>query len=64
MDQCVVDVTAVPEVRVGDEVVLLGCQGSEEISVDEIANWADTISYEIFTGISARLRRIYVTTEL
>jgi len=63
MDQCVVDVTAVPEVKVGDEVVLLGCQGSEEITADEIANWADTISYEVFTGIWTGLRRIYVAAE-
>jgi len=60
MDQCIVDVTAVPGVKVGDEVVLLGSQGSEEINVDEIACWANTISYEVFTGIWTGLPRIYV----
>jgi len=60
MDQCVVDVTTVPEVKVGDEVVLLGRQGSEEINADEIANWADTISYEVLIRISPRLPRIYL----
>jgi len=60
MDQCVIDVTSVPEVEVGNEVVLLGHQGSEEITVDEIANWANTISYEVFTGIWTGLCRIYV----
>ena len=60
MDQCVVDVTTVPEVEVGDEVVLLGRQGSEEINADEIANWADTISYEVVSRISPRLPRIYL----
>jgi len=63
MDQCVVDVTDVAEVRVGDEVVLLGRQGSEEITAEEIANWANTISYEVFTGIWTGLPRIYVATE-
>jgi len=61
MDQCVIDVTSVPEVGVGDEVVLLGHQGSEEIGVDEIANLADTISYEVFTGIWTGLCRVYVS---
>jgi len=59
MDQCIVDVTDVPEVKVGDEVVLLGRQGSDEISVDEIANWADTINREILAGIRTDLHRIY-----
>ncbi len=59
MDQCVVDVSTVPKVKVGDEVVLLGCQGSEEISADEIANWSNTISYEVLAGIGAGLCRIY-----
>jgi len=61
MDQCIVDVTTVPEVKVGDEVVLLGYQGSQEINADEIANWADTISNEVFTRVGAGLRRIYIT---
>ncbi|MBA7625600.1 Alanine racemase 1 [subsurface metagenome] len=60
MDQCIIDVTTVPGVKVGDEVVLLGSQGSEEINVDEIACWANTISYEVFTGIWTGLPRIYV----
>jgi len=60
MDQCIVDVTAVPGVKVGDEVVLLGSQGSEEITIDEIAGWANTISYEVFTGIWTGLPHIYL----
>lgn len=60
MDQCIVDVTAVPGVKVGDEVALLGSQGNEEINIDEIACWANTISYEVFTGIWTGLPRIYV----
>jgi alanine racemase len=47
MNLTMVDVTDLPEPQVGDEVVLLGRQGQEEISADEIAAWMDTISYEV-----------------
>jgi alanine racemase len=47
MNLTLVDVTDLPEVRVGDEAVLLGQQGEEEISADEVAGWMDTISYEV-----------------
>ncbi len=59
MDQVVVDVTGVPGADVGDEAVLIGAQGKERITSDQMAAWADTISYEIFCGISARVPRIY-----
>jgi len=59
MDMIMVDVTDLPKVSVGDEVVLLGRQGSESISVEELAKKCDTISYEIFCGISKRMPRIY-----
>ncbi|WP_028317340.1 alanine racemase [Desulfobulbus elongatus] len=47
MNLTLVDVTDLPEPKVGDEVVLLGRQGQEEIGADEIAGWMDTISYEV-----------------
>ena len=59
MDMIAVDVTDIPHIQVGDEVVLLGRQGDDEITAEEIAEWAGTISYEILTGISARVPRIY-----
>jgi alanine racemase len=59
MDMCMVDVTAV-DAKLGDEVVLLGAQGGERITADELASWAGTISWEIFTGISKRVPRVYV----
>jgi len=59
MDMIAVDVTDIPEAQVGDETVLLGCQGNDEISAQQLADWADTISYEILTGISGRVPRIY-----
>lgn len=60
MDQCMIDVTNVPNAKVGDEVVLIGRQGSEEITADEVANWAGTISYEVLLAISARVPRVYL----
>lgn len=60
MDQFMVDVTDVPEVSVGEEVVLIGKQGSEEVTADELANLLGTINYEIVCMISKRVPRIYV----
>jgi len=47
MDQCMIDVTNIPQVEIGDEVVLWGRQGQEEITVEEIADKIKTINYEI-----------------
>jgi alanine racemase len=58
MDQILVDVTALPEVEVGEEVVLIGRQGDEEISAAELAEKAGTIAWEIFTGIGPRVVRV------
>jgi len=60
MDQCMVDVTDIPGVDEGDEVVLLGSQGEESIDADEIAEWAGTISYEVLLSFSSRVPRVYV----
>lgn len=60
MDMTMVDVTALPEVRVGDEAVLIGRQGDEEITADEVAELAGTISYEILCRIGPRVPRIYM----
>jgi alanine racemase len=60
MDLCMVDVTDIPEIAVGDEVVLLGRQGDVEISADELARRLDTISYEVFCGVSSRVPRLYL----
>lgn len=60
MDLTMADVSALPKVAVGDEVVLMGQQGTEEISVAEVAAWAATIPWEVFTGIGSRVARVYV----
>ncbi len=59
MDQCLCDVTHIPDVSIGDEVVLIGKQGEQEITADEVANKIGTISYEVLCGINANVRRIY-----
>jgi alanine racemase len=57
MDQIMVDVTGVPGVRAGTEVVLIGRQGRDEIRVGELAGWANSIPWEIFTGLGSRVER-------
>lgn len=60
MDQIVVDLQDVGDPRPGDEAVLLGCQGNECITADEWAEITGTINYEIVTGVSARVPRVYL----
>jgi len=60
MDLTMIDVSEIPEVRAGDEVVLLGRQGSDEIQAFDLARWAETIPYEIFCGIGKRVPRLFV----
>lgn len=59
MDQILVDVSRMDGVKRGDEAVLIGCQGDEDISVEEIAEKAGTIPWEILTGITSRVVRVY-----
>ena len=61
MDWIMLDVTSVPGVQVGDEVVLLGCdEDGNCVRAEELAEWAGTIPYEIFCGISKRVPRVYL----
>ena len=53
------DVTEVPGVRVGQEVVLIGAQGAEAIGADELALRSGTIAYEILCGVGKRVPRAY-----
>jgi alanine racemase len=59
MDMCMIDVTDVPGVHEGDDVLLIGSQGNERITADEIAAKTGTIAYEVLCGISSRVPRIY-----
>ena len=60
MDQMMVDITDIRGVRFGDEAVLIGKSGDEEISADEMGRQAGTIGYEVICGIAERVERIYV----
>jgi alanine racemase len=60
MDQAVLDVTEIPGVEPGDEVVLIGSQGSQTISAFDHARAASTIPWEVFTRIAARVPRVEV----
>ncbi len=60
MDLMVIDVSNVRDASVGDEVVLMGRQGNEEISAHELADKAATITWEITTRIGQRVRRVYL----
>ncbi|MBK8266144.1 MAG: alanine racemase [Nannocystis sp.] len=57
MDVSMIDVSDLPDVRVGERVTLLGQQGRERLSVYELAAWSDEIPYEILCGISKRVPR-------
>ncbi len=59
MDQLMVDVTNIDNVSIGDEVVLVGKQGEEFISVEDVANNANSFNYEFICGISRRVPRVY-----
>jgi alanine racemase len=60
MDLTLLDVGHVPEVSIGDEVVIFGRQGQECIPVEEMAEILNTIHYEIVTSLSPRVERVYV----
>jgi alanine racemase len=60
MDLMVVDVSGLDHVQVGDDVVLMGRDGNEEISCAELGERAGTITWEIVTRIGARVRRVYL----
>ena len=56
MDLITIDITDCDNVDIGDEVILWG----KGLTAEEVAHWADTISYELFTSISKRIPRIYI----
>jgi len=60
MDMILVDVTDIPGVIVGDEAVLIGRQGEERITANDIAALLDTIPYEVLCSIGPRIPRLYL----
>jgi alanine racemase len=61
MDQILVDVTKIPKVAIGDDVLIFGKQGKNYVPIEEVAESIGTISYEIVCGLTPRLRRFYHT---
>jgi alanine racemase len=59
MDMTMVDITNVQDVNEGDEIIVFG----NELTVQHLAQWGGTIPYEILTGISQRVKRIYYEGE-
>jgi alanine racemase len=59
MDQCMVDLTDVPDIKEYDEAIIMGTQGGLTISAEEIAEMADTITYEVLTRFGQRLPKVY-----
>jgi alanine racemase len=59
MDQCMLQLDRIPQARVGDEVVLLGEQKDQRITVDDLAARWGTINYEVVCGLADRLPRVY-----
>ena len=55
MDMTMIDVTDIPGVKEGDDVIIFG----NELAVTQVAQWAQTIPYEILTGVSQRVKRVY-----
>lgn len=60
MDQCMLDVTGLPDVREGAEVTVFGREGNERVTADELAAKAGLINYEVTCGLSRRVPRVYV----
>jgi len=59
MDQCMIDVTTVPDIKIDDEVVLFGKQEGTELPVEELSNILGTINYEIICMLARRVPRVY-----
>jgi alanine racemase len=60
MDAFMVDVTRIPNVKVGDEVVLLGKQGKDQITAHDLGRWTNTFAYEVVSRMGKRLPTVYV----
>ncbi len=60
MDLTTIDVSQIPEASLGDEAVVLGASGAESLGADRIAEWAETIPWEILCGIGSRVPRLYL----
>ena len=60
MNMCMVDVTEISDVKLGDVATLIGRDGDDAITADDVALWSDTINYEVVTRIAAHIPRLLV----
>ncbi len=60
MDQCMIDITDIDGVKVGDTVTVVGKSGNTEITMDDVASWTGTINYEVVCLVGKRVPRVYV----
>ena len=60
MDQCMIDVTEVPDVKLGDEVIVMGSDGKLSVTADDIAHATGTINYEITCAFGQRLPKVFI----
>lgn len=60
MDQCMIDLTDIPDVHIGDEVIIMGSDGNNTISADDIATAIGTINYEVLCSFGLRLPKVYI----
>ncbi len=60
MDQLIIDATSIPNIKEGDIVTLIGCDGDYIISVDDIAKMMNTLNNEIVNHINPRVPRVYI----
>ncbi|MCX8033702.1 MAG: alanine racemase [Thermodesulfovibrio sp.] len=60
MDLTMIDLTEIQEAKIGDEVIILGSSGEEKITAWDIADWSDTIAYEVLTSLGSKAKRKYI----
>jgi serine/alanine racemase len=59
MDATTLDVTSIPGVQAGDVVTLIGDDGDEKITAEQVAEWSGTISWDVLTSLGPRVERRY-----
>ena len=59
MDMTLIDLTEIPKSQVGDDVILIGQQGTETISAIDLATWQHSVPYEVLCSIGPKVNRVY-----
>lgn len=64
MDQCMIDVTGIKDVAIGDDVILIGKSGKQRITIEDMAGWLNESKYEMLAVITKRVPRVYVSDRI